>query len=253
MSETIVVPSLRLGKMHPKFDNRTLRMSRYLETRKRPKIPMTHTLSKKTLLAFPDLGQMMNDRLGCCTIAGIGHSFQGWSVYGKSPWRPEDVDIVAAYNAINGGTDNGAFMLDALNHARRVGVGGNRIYAYVAIDPRNRAQVRTGHFLFGGLYFGAGLPVNAQGQKIWDLVPGNGSEPWSWGGHAMNVFDYGKLGLTVVTWGQLQKVTWAWWDRYVDECYAILEEDYVGSDRRSPQGFSLKKLAEDLRAIVSIG
>jgi hypothetical protein len=38
-------------------------------------------------------------------------------------------------------------------------------------------------------------------------------------------------------------------DRYVDEAYAILEEDFLGADKKSPQGFSFKKLAADLKGL----
>jgi hypothetical protein len=248
-SRAVVVPGKRLGKKPPKFDRRTLRLARYIEKRKLPKIPQTHTLSKRTLADFPVLGMMKNDVLGDCTIAGLGHAFETWTSYGRKPWRPSDADVVAAYNRINGGRDEGAAMLDALNTVREVGLGGNKIYAYVGIDPTDHDQVRTAQFLFGGLYAGANLPVNAQKQKVWDFVAENGSAPGSWGGHAFNVIDFRKKGLTIVTWGELQLLTWEWWDRYVDEAYAVLEEDYVGDDKRSPQGFSLKKLADDLKGL----
>jgi len=228
-----------------------LRLARYIEKRKLPKIPASHVLSKKTLKAFPALGMMRNDALSDCTCAAMAHSFQTWTAYGGQPWVPSDTQIVALYNKVNHGVDKGANMLDVLNKVREEGIGGNKIYAFVAIDTTDHDQVRTAHFLFGGLYFGAGLPVTAQAQegegKVWELLPGaNGSEPYSWGGHAMNLVDTGKKTLKAVTWGHLQALTWEWWDRYVDECFAILEEDYVGADKRSPQGFSLKKLAADL-------
>mgnify|MGYP001559152837 CR=1 FL=1 len=239
----------RLGKTAPKFDPRTLRLASYIEKRKLPKVPATHTLSKKTIGAFPILGMMRNDQLGDCTCAAIGHMYQTWTTYGKKPWVPTDDAIVEAYNAINGGVDRGAAMLDALKHARHNGIGGDKIYALVAIDPRNHDQVRTAHLLFGGLYVGASLPVNAQQQDVWDLVPGNGSEPGSWGGHAISIIDYSPKGVTCVTWGSLKKITWSWWDRYVDESYCILEEQFVGDDNRSPHGFSFKRLAEDIKAL----
>jgi hypothetical protein len=249
VTDAVVVPGRRLGKLAPKFDPRTLRLARYVQKRKLPKIPQTHTLSKRTRAAFPHLGMMRNDTLGDCTCAALGHSFQAWSVYGGKPWRPTDEEIVAAYDRVNHGVDEGAFMLDVLNMARREGIGGNRIYAFVAIDPQDHDQVRTAHFLFGGVYFGAALPVTAQDQQVWDVSSAAGSEPGSWGGHCMNVLDTGKKELQVATWGELQRLTWAWWDRYVDEAYVILEEDFVGSDRRSPQGISLVALAEDLGAL----
>jgi len=248
-SRQVTVAGHRLGKKPAKYDKRTLRLATYIEKRKLPRVPLTHTLSRRTLAEFPDLGMMKNDVLGDCTIAALGHAYQTWTVYGKKPWRPSDEAIVEAYNRINGGRDEGAAMIDALNTAREKGIGPNKVYAYVAVDPQNHDQVRTAHLLFGGLYFGANLPQAAQSQAIWDVTEGNGSEPGSWGGHAMNVIDYGRKHLTYVTWGKLQKATWGWWDRYVDECYAVLEEDYVGDDNRSPQGFSLRRLAMDLKGL----
>jgi len=245
----VIAPGRKLGKLPPKFDARTLRLAHYIEKRKLPKVPKTHNLSRKTLKAFPDLGMMNNDRLGCCTIAGLAHAEQTWSTYGGNPRRPTDEQIVEAYNRINGGEDSGAFMIDALKMARTVGVGGNPIYGFVSVHPYDHDQVRTALFLFGGLYVGAGLPYSAQDQKVWDIGDGPSFAPGSWGGHTFNAVDFDAKGLTIVTWGALQRMTWAFWDRYVDECYAVLEQDYVGDDNRSPQGFSLSKLAADLKGL----
>lgn len=238
-----------LGKKSPKYDKRTLRLASYIEKRKLPKVPQTHRLTRRTLKNFPDIGKMLNDVLGCCTIAALGHSFQAWTSYGKRPWHPTDQEIREAYDRVNGGGDNGAYMLDALNMARNVGIGGNKLYAFVAIDPQNHDQVRTAHYLFGNVYFGAGLPVSAKAQKVWDVGEGPAFAPGSWGGHAMNAWDLTPKGIVVPTWGEMQTMTWAFWDRYVDECFAVLEEDYVGDDKRSPQGFSLSKLARDIKAL----
>ena len=243
----VIAPGRKLGKRPPLYDKRTLRLASYIEKRKLPKVPKSHNLSRKTLKAFPALGMMRNDELGCCTIAALAHAQQTWSTYGKAPRRPTDDEIVEAYNRINGGEDSGAFMIDALKMARNIGVGGNTIYGFVSIDPDNHDQVRTAHFLFGGLYVGAGLPYSSQAKGTWDVGDGPAFAPGSWGGHCLSVVDYDAKGLTFVTWGALQKATWEWWDRYVDECYAILEQDYVGDDRRSPQGFSLARLAADLK------
>ena len=248
-SPAVVAPGRRLGKAAPKFDPRTLRLASYIEKRKLPRVPKTHNLSKKTLAAFPVLGKMKNNVLGCCTVASIGHMEQTWSVYGGKPRRPTDEEIVEAYDRVNRGVDEGAAMLDVLKMARSVGIGGNAIYGFVSIDPLNHDQVRTAHFLFGGIYAGANLPVSAQSQELWDTGEGPAFAPGSWGGHAFSVIDYGIKGPTIVTWGELQRLTWAWWDRYVDEAYVILEQDYVGDDNRSPQGFSLEKLAKDLKGL----
>lgn len=250
VSPAVTVPGRRLGKLPPKFDPRTLRLASYIEKRKLPRIPSAHTLSHKTVAAFPDLGMMRNDALGDCTVAAIGHAYQTWTVYGGvGPWRPTDDAIVTVYDRVNGGADNGAAMLDVLNTVRDTGIGGRRIYAFVAIDPTNHDQVRTAHFLFGGIYAGASMPRAAQDQAVWDVTTGNGSEPGSWGGHAFYVPDYAKKTNRCVTWGALQSFTWEWWDRYVDEAYAILDADFIGPDHRSPAGISFAALANDLKGL----
>ena len=73
------------------------------------------------------------------------------------------------------------------------------------------------------------LPLTAQRQSIWDWTHSldGPARPGSWGGHAVDVVAYDRHTLTVVTWGRLQEVTWAFWDRYVDEVYAILSVDFL--------------------------
>jgi hypothetical protein len=214
-----------------------------------PHVPKSHNLSRKTVKAFPELGMMLNDEIGLCTCAALAHMEQTWSAWGGEPRRPTDDQVLEAYNRINGGRDEGAAMLDALKMARNVGIGGNPIYGFVAIDPQNLDQVRTAAFLFGGLYIGLMLPRSCQFQQVWDVTEGEGSEPNSWGGHAASLVDYDHKGVTIVTWGALQRMTWTFWLRYVDEAFVILEQDYLGPDKRSPQGFSLQKLAADLKGL----
>jgi hypothetical protein len=170
-------------------------------------------------------------------------------VYGGKPRRPTDEEILAAYDLVDDGVDDGAAMLDVLKMARKVGIGGNTIFGYVHVNLLDHAQARTAHTLFGGLYVGANLPAAAQSQGVWDVGDGPEFAVGSWGGHAMYAIDYDPKGLTFVTWGRLQKATWAWVDRYCDEGWGVLEEDYVGDDNRSPQGLTLQALADDLRAL----
>jgi len=60
------------------------------------------------------------------------------------------------------------------------------------------------------------------------------------------VVAYDARSLTVVTGGALQVMTWSLWDAYCDEGYAIISSDYLNGKKKSPQGFNLKQLQEDL-------
>jgi hypothetical protein len=60
------------------------------------------------------------------------------------------------------------------------------------------------------------------------------------------VVAYDARGLTVVTWGALQTMTWSFWEAYCDEAYAILSADYLDGKQKAPQGFSMQELEADL-------
>ena len=98
------------------------------------------------------------------------------------------------------------------------------------------------------LYIGINLPLSAQCQTVWDAVSGPSGEPGSWGGHCVIVSKYDEKSLTCVTWGAAKKMTNAFWDKYVDEAYAILGVDWVGA-KGSPDGFNLDQLRADLQLI----
>ena len=75
------------------------------------------------------------------------------------------------------------------------------------------------------------------------------ARPGSWGGHAVNVVAYDDRTLTVVTWGRLQEMTWAFWERYVDESYAIISPDFLDAGK-APNGFDLAALRRDLALVT---
>jgi hypothetical protein len=108
-------------------------------------------------------------------------------------------------------------------------------------------------YMFEGCYIGVQLPKSAQAQtqnqQPWSVPPGGpkgDGAPGSWGGHAIPVVAYDSRGVTVVTWGALQIMTWSFWETYCDEAYAILSTDYIDGKKKAPQGFSLQQLQADL-------
>ena len=74
--------------------------------------------------------------------------------------------------------------------------------------------------------------------------------PGSWGGHAVPVVDYNRYGLTVVTWGELTRMSWAFWHNYCDEAWAIISTDFLDPKTgKSPPGFDLATLNEALQQL----
>lgn len=251
--------SVALGKKLGVVDDpRTFHLRTLLEPSDLPAIPRSWRLAA----ALNEVPMFANDRYGNCTCASQAHRIVAQE---RSTQQHEvqidDRDVLAVYSAVTGFdlrtgmNDNGAYMLDVANYMRRVGMGrekdGSRhtVDAFVKVDHTNRAEVKTACVLFGGLWVGAWLPDSAQRQTgprlTWDAPAGSltgDAEPGSWGGHAFTVpgFSFGELDLW--TWGREQRMTWGFWDAYVDEAYAFISEDWFRKSGTTPRGFRVDQL-----------
>jgi len=246
---------LKLGKSAARHDPRTLLLAAYV-TPSLPNPPASFDLTSKV----KSWGMMDNDQIGDCTCAAAGHMIMEWTANaGKKMVTPTDKQIVSAYSAITGynpttgANDNGAVEIDVLNFWRQSGIAGHKIGAYMALEPANHIHIMDSVFLFEGCYIGLQLPTSAQAQvqnhQPWSVPPGGPTgdgKPGSWGGHAVPVVAYDTRGVTVVTWGALQMMTWSFWGVYCEEAYAILSKDYLTGKKVTPQGFSLPQLQADL-------
>jgi hypothetical protein len=65
------------------------------------------------------------------------------------------------------------------------------------------------------------------------------------------VVAYDQRGLTVVTWGALQRMTWGFLYAYCDEAYAVLSQDWISQTTKLvASGFDLVALDKDLQLIA---
>jgi hypothetical protein len=201
---------------------------------------------------------LANDRLGDCTCASAGHLIMNWTADNQDLYVPSDSEIIEAYAAVSGynpvtGTgDDGAVEIDVLNYWRNTGIAGHKIGAYASVDPKIQAHVQASIYLFGGIYLGFSLPLSANGQSEWavtDPTLAGNAAPGSWGGHAVPAVAYDDQGLTVITWGQTMKVTWAFFADYCEEGYAIISPDFINGTKPAPNGLSMDQLTIDLNGI----
>lgn len=252
---------LKLGKKPPRQDHRTLRLRKYLRAAQLPTLPIQTTWSKNVLAAsgYP---MYMNDQLGDCAIAGPAHMIQTWTANAGSLIVPTGADVLAAYSAVGGydpadpSTDNGCVLLDVLNYWRQTGIAGQKISAFVSIDPSDPRELMYAIWLFGGALLGAALPdsvvnVDDMVSAPWDDSVGDAPNPNN--GHCIVASDFdATAGLTVETWGTAKPMSYLFARRYLDEAYAILSPDWLGTGGRCPAGFDGAMLAQDLQELSSL-
>jgi len=242
---------MKLGKKPAKIDPRTLKLAKYITALPVP--PAAVCNSRGT----SGWGMMLNDNLGCCTIAGVGHAIQVMvlsqilAASKSGIIRPSDDIILRYYSRWDGydpsdlSTDQGGVEVDVLNRWRAEGFAGYQLLAYADPDPKNVLHIKQTIALFGGIYIGINMPVGWQNASVWDA---NMGDPGSWGGHAVFVCDYDEEGLTLITWGELQRMTFAGLAQYCDEAHALIVPEW-----NPPEGFDLAVLQSDLAEIVAPG
>jgi hypothetical protein len=251
MAVTSTVVKFRLGRLPVRTDVRTLQLARYVDRAKLPAPPASYDETQH-VAEWP---MYANDRLGDCTCAAAGHMIEAWTGAARGhAIEISERSVVSAFEAVKvvdpATGEEGAVELDVLSYWRKHGIGRHKIGAFAKVSVWDHALVKTGAFTFGGLYIGLSLPKTAQNQAVWDWTHSlsGAAAPGSWGGHAVDVVRYDRKGLTVVTWGRLQAMTWAFWDRYCDEAYCIISNDFL-SGGKAPNGLDLNALNADLALI----
>lgn len=247
--------NVRLGKLPPRRDERTLRLAKYIDHSVLPTPPAETARAHARQTPFRMYG---NDQLGDCTIAGIGNLTQFWASLGGVCTPFTDEQVVNAYETVCGykpgdpSTDNGAVELDVLRTWRKTGIGGHRIEAFAGVDLGNEDLIRAAAFLFDGLYIGVMLPKTAQHQAVWDYDPAAGVDalPDSWGSHCVIVVDYNATGPVIATWGAVKQTTWSFLHAYCDEAYAVMTAEQLDGTGHTAEGFDTEQLRADLADIT---
>jgi hypothetical protein len=171
-------------------------------------------------------------------------------------------EVLAAYSAITGynpadpSTDQGAEMQAVRDYWQRTGftLGGqtHQILMFAELDIHNDALLKWALDQVGAIGVGVNFPASAMDQfnagQPWDVVSPDGGID---GGHAVAVVGYDTSFWYVVTWGQVQKVTPAWWRAYVEEAWLSLSPDFVSAHSGDdPLGATLFGLGQQFAAIT---
>jgi len=246
------MPTYRFGKHPPKIDYRTLRFKNYLAANLPAPPPAANTLPRVyAKLGVNDPTQLFpmdgNDTLGDCTIAALAHAITTYrGLLGQRDIMAQQA-VVKLYMHLTGGVDSGLDELAVLNYWQQHKVARDKIVTYVSVDPKNHTHVQQAIQLFGGVYLGFQVQQNC-------VQEFDARQPWTPGpltndGHAVFATGYDQTGVTVLTWGNTQQGTWAWWDECVDEAYVILPQE--AEDQGWAPGFNFAQLKTDLAAVAN--
>jgi hypothetical protein len=263
---------IKWGKRPPVRDRRTLQFGKYLM----PALPAPPPACDYTrpIARWTAMG---NIEAGDCSVAAAGHMVQVWTANAVGAHKATVLtreQIVGVYSKLTGYNpkakakkdrhDDGVAMLHMLRYWRKRGLlrhrgkRQHRIHAFAKLDLKNRAHVKLTIDLFGACYIGVALPLfisespstnvswNATRKRLRkaDARVDRGS------GHTIPAFAYDARGLRIVTWGKAKTMSWAVYERYADEAYAVLSHDWrIPGRATTPAGFDFAALEQDLKAL----
>ncbi len=220
-------PLYKLGKKTARIDTRTIPLRALMAAP--VKVPPEYSYD----VAHPGVPMPMflNNELGDCVMAARAHQtlrFE-FSEQGKL-LVIKDSEVSKEYFKETGGGDDGLVMLDSLTAWRKGWRAAGKTYkikGFASINTRSPSDVQQTVFANIGCQIGVNLPLTAQDEidagKPWSQTTGRGSGAGSWGGHCVFVVGYTKVGPVCITWGQKQQMTWAWFYKYCDEAYAVID------------------------------
>jgi len=213
---------LKLGKKETVFDPKTIKMMSIWKDKKLPDFP-----PKFDGPIYP-LQMWGNDKHGDCVMCGAANvQTRSEMVEQKIIIPITEYEVEKQYFVLSGGADSGLVMLDTAKFWRKHGLflakHQYRSYAFASIHdaPENVKAVVS---IIGDAWCGFSMPDN------WKEAVDAGN-PWTdtslpaspYNGHCMTVGKYDPDWVWVKTWGQWMQMSWAWFLKYNDERYSIID------------------------------
>lgn len=247
---------LKYGKLPPKAHPKTLMFEKYLKDPDIPPPPIKTYWGYKVQPG--QWGMLGNDTIGNCTVASIAHILMSATAHTGKMVAPTMDDVLKVYSAVSGYdpktglNDNGAYITDVLNYWQTVGIAGHKIAGWAKIPEKNLLRVHQAIWLFSALDCGFVMPLSAMLQfnsgMAWHHDDNNTDVD---GAHCVPLFNYGQLGLTGVTWAQLQQLTNQWFLEQCDEAYAVIMNEWVNDAGDAPNHLKMDELIADLKQIAA--
>lgn len=200
----------------------------------------------------------MNNTIGDCTCAALGHAVQAWTTYasGLTVTLPDQAildlyEAVSGYNPQTGANDNGAVEQDVLTYVQKHGIGGHKIRAFAQVDHTNPQEMKRALELFGTVYLGMRVPRSAEVQFEQGQPWTNINDQQIMGGHAIDLQKWDADYMYVVTWGKLQPLTVDFWEAYGQEAWVIITDDWLNAQGEDPEGLNITQLLSEFDFITN--
>lgn len=255
------------GRVRYKPDGRTLKFRDVInEVDKKKRIPAKYDWGRR-IKPNHNWGDYGNLKLDNCTFVTAAYQIIIWKSY-KAPriYRPGVKKIIEDYSKLIQGQRKGAKSIEALlnaggkplearkmlNYWRKNGIDGHKIVGYAKIafndKARQREEVKRAIYLYGGCFIGINIPRSVEKQwqenRKWTVLkrvsPGD-SRRRLWFSHALLATGYSDDELRVVTFGKEESMSWEFYEKYVDEAYAVFDEKFL-SARLTPSKMKVKDL-----------
>jgi hypothetical protein len=212
---------------------------------------------------LPAIGMHLNDRWGDCVWAADANIVQQQTYFGQgAEVQIPDGEVLRGYETTgfnpNAGppgsnpTDNGTVIADGLSYLMKTGMSSHVIAGYGEVPVRDHGKVKVAVAEFGAVSIGISLPNSALDQfdagQDWDVVADDGGID---GGHCVLVCGYDATGYDLWTWDRRIRMTEAFWDRYVEEAWAVISHDWVSAvTGRDPEGVDVATLGAEFAAVT---
>lgn len=200
--------------------------------------------------AFASWGVLGNDEYGDCGVAGLQHGMQAdATVAAEHESWPDANEAVSYYLGYTGGQDTGVVLSQYLAHVRANGYYGHTVSAYAPVEVRDVPMLQSAISLYDFAY--TGIVVT---QPMMDAF--HAGQPWRLadlespvlGGHCVPLVGYDETGLSLVTWGKIQRVTYPAWYWMVQEAWVVIAGELGQGDGR---GVNYDALTADLDKLAA--
>lgn len=222
----------------PLVDIRTIPFRAVLRLKELPLLPERHD-AHVAVGGVVDNRMFGNNKHGNCVIASQAHQTLTFEKFEQGIILPiTDQEVIDEYYRQSGGLDTGLYLTLAMREWRNTGwVAAGKyydIYAFAGVDLRDISQVKYSIYLLNGVTFG---------MQVWDtdIEQFQRGEPWHLtgndgsfrGGHGVDGFKYDE-GLTCMTWGEEQSMTWEFWLARVNQAFAVVDNRNKWQGEDSP-------------------